>query len=63
MPLPILQRSLPGSPTGSVQHGRAVLASFLIEELLLVASLPVVAGLAVLDSIDVVTILLVAATL
>ena len=63
MPLPILQGPLPSGPTGSVQHGRPVLASFLVEKLLLVASLPVVAGLAVFDSIDVITILLVAAAL
>ena len=63
MPLTILQRSLPGGPTGSVQHGRTVLASFLVQKLLLVSSLPVVAGLPVFDSIDVITILLVAATL
>ena len=63
MPLPVLQRSLPGGPTGAVQHGGAVLASFLVEKLLLVSRLPVVAGLAVLHSIDVVTVLLVTAAL
>ena len=63
MPAAVPQCSLPGGATGPVQHGRPVLASLLIEELLLVSRLPVVAGLAVLHSIDVVTFLHVAAAL
>ena len=63
VPLPVPESPLPGGSTRPVQHGRPVLASLLVQELLLVSGLPVVAGGALLHAVDVVALLHVAAAL